>query len=112
MTTSGQTAEEHLRLKIRAMREIGATQDDIDAATAQSVLHEDLGYFASKSAEYNLDQGTRDKLLSHARQDAAHAVYAASSTARELRRLRVLVSVLTFAIVGVLIIEVARWISP
>lgn len=108
MTLTNQSAEEYLRQKIRVMREIGASQDNIDAATAQNVLHEDLGYFASKSAEYDLDQATRDKLLSHARQDAAHAVCAATTVAREVRRLRGMVAVMVFVTLALLAAEIWR----
>lgn len=94
-----------LRSKLWAMRELGATQAEIDAVTAQNVLHEDLGYYRTKTAEYDLDQAHRDKLLAHARQDAAHAVYAGNSAEREVRKLRTLVllllalSVVTIAVV-------------
>lgn len=94
MTMSDEDAAEYLRQKLRAMRELGAGPAQIDAATAQSVLHEDLGYYRSKTADYDLDQGTRDKLLAHARQDAAHSVYAAVSVGKELRRLRMAVYLL------------------
>ncbi|WP_108462257.1 hypothetical protein [Devosia naphthalenivorans] len=86
-----QDAVEALRMQLRAMKELGAGQPEIDAATARNVLHEDLGYFRSKSADYSLDQDTRDKLLAHARQDAAHAVYAASTAARGVRQLRLII---------------------
>lgn len=91
-------ADEELRAQIKVMREMGATQAAIDAKMAQNILHEDLGYFASKTTEYDLDPQTRDKLLAHARQDAAHAVYAAMSAANEVRKLRRIL--LVFAIVG------------
>lgn len=83
-----QDATEALRMQLRAMKDLGADQRAIDAATARNVLHEDLGYFRSKSTEYVLDEATRDKLLAHARQDAAHAVYAALTAAREVKKLR------------------------
>lgn len=111
MSMSGQDAEEHLRLKIRAMRDLGASQAEIDAATAQSVLHEDLGYFRSKSQAYDLDQPTRDKLLSHARQDAAHAVCAVVNVAKEVRRLRsvvLLLAVLVVVLAALIIVALLR----
>lgn len=103
-----QNATEALRLQLRAMKELGADQQAIDAATAQNVLHEDLGYFRSKSTEYSLDQGARDKLLAHARQDAAHAVYAASTAAREVRRLRAIIVGLFLPIGAALIWLIVR----
>ena len=83
-----QDAVDDLRLQLRTMRELGADQQAIDAATARNVLHEDLGYYRSKTTDYLLDEGVRDKLLAHARQDAAHAVYAANTAATEVRKLR------------------------
>jgi hypothetical protein len=83
-----QDATDALRMQLRAMKEIGANQEAFDAATARNVLHEDLGYYRSKSTEYALDEATRDKLLAHARQDAAHAVYAASTAARQVEKMR------------------------
>lgn len=85
---------------------MGASQDNLDAATAQNVLHEDLGYFATKSAEYDLDQTTRDKLLAHARQDAAHAVCAATTVAKEVRRLRGVMAAMVFVTLLLVVAEI------
>ena len=102
MSMFDQSAEDALRKQIRIMRQMGAGQDAIDAKTAQNVLHEDLGYFDSKSAAYDLDPPTRDKLLAHARQDAANAVYAAMTAAREVKRLRKMVCIFGLIVVALL----------
>lgn len=102
MSIFDQSAEDALRAQIRVMRQMRAGQDAIDAKTAQNVLHEDLGYFSSKTAAYDLDPPTRDKLLAHARQDASHAVYASMTVAREVRRLRGTVCIFGLLIVALL----------
>ena len=38
------------------------------------MLDEDLGLYSDPPRYYDLDQETRDRLLAHARQDAAHAL--------------------------------------
>jgi hypothetical protein len=73
------TAEDALKLKISALRRWTYPGDPkleglIRGAVAQNVLHEDLGLHADEPRYYDLDQETRDRLLAHARQDAAHAL--------------------------------------
>jgi hypothetical protein len=82
------SAEDDLRMRLRAIREIGDDQGFADATIARNVLHEDLGYFDAPLQTYNLDDATRDRLLVHARQDAAHAVITVGSLAKEMRKLR------------------------
>jgi hypothetical protein len=82
------SAEDDLRMRLRAIREIGDDRGFANATIARNVLHEDLGYFDTSLQTYNLDEATRDRLLVHARQDAAHAVIAAGSLAKEVRKLR------------------------
>ena len=57
-----------------AIKELGGGEEKINAALARHVLHEDLGHYDIPRATYNLNDKTRDILLAHARQDAAHAV--------------------------------------
>jgi hypothetical protein len=52
------------------------------------VLHEDLGWVGESHHTYELDEDTRDRLLAHGRQDAAHAVYNSSSLLDEVQLLR------------------------
>jgi len=72
------TAEEALKLKISALRHWSAPGPELEGlirgAIAQNVLQEDLGLHADPPRYYDLDQETRDRLLAHARQDAAHAL--------------------------------------
>lgn len=82
------SAEGDLRMRLLAIREVGNDQRLVDATIARNVLHEELGYFDRPLQIYNLDEATRDRLLVHARQDAAHAVIAAGTLAKELRKLR------------------------
>ena len=42
---------------------------------AKNVLHDELGYFSdSDDDDYGLDETTRDRLIAHGRQDAAHTL--------------------------------------
>jgi hypothetical protein len=70
-------ANSELRERLRIMGVVGASQSDKDAAIAQNVLHEELGYFGEYGKRYNLAEETRDVLLANGRQDAAHALIAA-----------------------------------
>ena len=96
------TSDEDLKARIKAIRSIsfGASKDEIqrqiDQAIARNVLHEKLGYFKSKSfSSYDLDDETRDSLIAHGRQDAAHALIASSRAVTKLAGLRTRVSFLT-----------------
>ena len=78
-----------LQSKLRVAREMG-TKDpaSINGITARNVLHEELGYFGETPHNYGLDERTRDALLAHVRQDAAHALLNSITTLNELRRLK------------------------
>ena len=101
-----QTAEENLELTLRAIRRIGGGQEELDAATARNVLHEELGYFKSKATSYSLDEATRDRLIVHGRQDASHAVMAAITAGKRVRKLERMVWVLIVAIVMLVVVQV------
>jgi hypothetical protein len=64
-------------------------------AVALNTLEQDLGYFGRDVACYDVDEPARDRLLAHARQDAAHALL---NTTAILNRLRLL----TWLVVGLL----------
>ncbi len=73
------TAQEALASGLAAQRELrklglGSQIDDANVV-AQNVLHEELGYFPKSTlATYSLSEATRDRLIVHARQDAATAM--------------------------------------
>jgi hypothetical protein len=71
----------------------------INAAIAKNVLHEELGYYSDQPCSYNLDQSTRDTLLAHARQDAAHALVINISLLRESAQLKERINRLEFCVV-------------
>ncbi|CCV06714.1 conserved hypothetical protein [Mesorhizobium metallidurans STM 2683] len=45
-----------------------------NSMVARNILHEELGYFSDVQTSYSLDEETRDRLIAHGRQDAAHAL--------------------------------------
>ena len=106
MTYHEQTAEEALAITMKAMRELGASEEAIDAAAAKNVLHEDLGYFKSETQSYNLDDKTRDKLIVHTRQDVANAVYAATTAGKKVKALQASVGFLTLLVLVLLCLQV------
>ena len=61
---------------------------ETDRAVAENVLEADLGEHSDVQRVYNFDQKTRDRLLVHARKDAAVALQFASSLVDEVRALR------------------------
>jgi hypothetical protein len=60
----------------------------INRVTAKEILQEELGQRSVPQPEYGLDQTTRDRLLAHARQDAAHALLNSITLMKEVRKLR------------------------
>jgi hypothetical protein len=89
-------AKTALRAQLRFIKEMGGDQSERDAAIARNVLHEDLGYYDKRQFIYDLDEATRDRLITHARQDAAHAVISVSSIQKQLRKTKRLLA--TFAL--------------
>ena len=69
---------------------------------ARNILHEELGYFGPVETRYRLDTETRDRLIAHARQDAALASFAVSEleerVKREAFKTRVYVTILAVAL--------------
>lgn len=106
MSIQDMTAEENLALSLRAVRDLGGGQEALDAATARNILHEELGYFKSKSTDYTLDEVTRDRLLAHARQDAAHALIATLTTGRNVKNLERAISLLVLCALALIAIQV------
>ncbi|WP_173995736.1 hypothetical protein [Agrobacterium tumefaciens] len=101
-----QTASEDLRVRIATIHAVqGNDQAAVDAATARNILHEELGYFSDPQTGYSIDEATRNRLLAHTRQDAAHAVLAVASLAGEVRKLRRLAKV-AVALLAVLTVAV------
>ena len=83
------TAEESYSISKKTIKELGGTVTELDAELARNILHDDLGYFAkSWPSVYSLDEETRDRLIAHARQDAAHAVLFAGRISTEVKSLK------------------------
>lgn len=75
--------------RAKLLREMsGDDQPFIDFMTSRNILHEDLGYIETVQTFYHLDEATRDRLLAHARQDAALAVLNVGSLRKEITALR------------------------
>jgi hypothetical protein len=89
--TEKQSGDEALRSTLKhakgmiPSREWAKTADHL---TAKSVLHTDLGHHSDDLRIYHLDVDTRDRLIAHARQDAAQAVCHASTLMDEVRHLK------------------------
>lgn len=72
------TSEDALADTLKAQRDLfvrGSNWDkQANHIVARNVLHAELGMYADPQPNYQLDQDTRDRLLVHARQDAAEAL--------------------------------------
>jgi len=106
------SAEADLAIKLDIIRRLqGSHQASIDAATARNILHEELGYFTDEQTVYHLDEPTRDRLIAHTRQDAAHSVLAAATNAKalaELKRLLRIIIVLLLIITALMVFSLFR----
>ncbi|TAT69986.1 hypothetical protein [Rhizobium ruizarguesonis] len=99
------TAEADLKTKLTAIRSLGGKQREVDAAIARNILHEELGQFSNPQRVYQLDEATRDRLIAHGRQDAAHALLAIGSVelnVAKLNRKLTLVIVLLVILIGLM----------
>jgi hypothetical protein len=84
-----ETAIEHLRLQMAFAKDTGPKDASfLNSVIARNVLDEDLGRFDSTLHMYRLDDDTRDRLIVHARQDAAHAVINTATLLQEVKSLR------------------------
>jgi len=89
------TAVESLRTALKTRRELeGRLSDtDVNFEVARNVLHEDLGYVGDRRIGYDLEDDTKDILLAHARQDAAHALLNSVTLLKKQKRLHLLMYV-------------------
>jgi hypothetical protein len=71
-------ARAELQSKLKAARDVMPSgeqwQKRVNRLVAQNMLHQELGRFKERPPNYRLDEVTRDRLIVHARQDAAHAL--------------------------------------
>lgn len=78
-----------LRMRLEATKAVGGDAEAMLAARARFILHDDLGQVAgSHLHDYRLTDEVRDRLIAHARQDAAHAVIFAGQTYRTAKRVQ------------------------
>jgi hypothetical protein len=83
------TAAESWRATVAANKDFRLGADALDAELGRQILHGDLGNYRDQSGpDYYLDEDTRDRLIAHARQDAAHAVIVSTRTLKIARRLQ------------------------
>jgi hypothetical protein len=81
---------EDLKSKIEMNRSLGRNGANWEnAAMANCILQEDLGHYPdSPLFDYGLDDEARDRLLAHARQDAAHALCNTETLLKQAKSLR------------------------
>jgi hypothetical protein len=84
-----ETADEHLKMLLAMSKDMGwKDANALNRVVARNVLHEDLGRFKGRLHAYHLNDDVRDRLLAHARQDAAHALCNTSSLLDQVKALR------------------------
>ena len=72
---SREAAETDLASTLKAWRSMGLTSEhQANLAVAKNVTNEEMGRYGEHPLEYALKQKTKDTLLAHGRQDAAHAL--------------------------------------
>jgi hypothetical protein len=101
-----ETADEYLKMQLAMSKDTGwKDANALNGVVARSVLHEDLGRFKGRLHAYNLNDDARDRLLAHARQDAAHALCNTSSLLDQVKVLRrtmiVLIGLMIFSVLSV-----------
>jgi hypothetical protein len=82
-------AEENLIQQLSFAKETGPKDANfLNSIVARNILHEDLGRFDTRLRRYGLDDDTRDRLIAHARQDAAHALVNTATLLEQVKALR------------------------
>jgi len=79
-----QTGKETLKLELDAMAQWASPGDDLTLLTQVVTA---IGDYSDLPNDYDLDNATRDRLIAHSRQDAAHAVLAAGDILKVASRL-------------------------
>ncbi|MCJ2112970.1 hypothetical protein MKK64_17455 [Methylobacterium sp. E-025] len=101
------STSERIKAGLWANHALGVKGDSADGGViARETLHDELGYNGPPETQYDLDQGTRDILLAHARQDAAHALcnsIALLKRVKELTRAVYLLGSITIVLVLILL---------
>ena len=103
--------KEAVRLELDAIRSIEGkvSEDKIEATMARLGLRQDLCEIGNDWPRvYSLDEETRDRLIAHARQDAALAYYSSNNTKKAVRGLRNIVWLFGLINVTLLIVLVFR----
>jgi hypothetical protein len=88
------SAREAYEVIMSAIRKVSPGEDLRGIAAeklAETILASDLGRYSDPRPEYSLDDTTRDRLIAHARLDAAHALHVALRISSEVRWLATLV---------------------
>jgi len=87
-----QTAEEALAGALKSLKDFSLPGSNWDKQAnhiiALNVLHSELGRYANEQPHYRLDVDTRDRLLVHARQDAAEALCHARTLMDEVHQMK------------------------
>jgi hypothetical protein len=84
-----ETADDHLKMQLAMSKDMGwKDHNALNLVVARNVLQEDLGRFTGRLHTYHLDGDTRDRLLAHARQDAAHALSNTAALLDQIEALR------------------------
>jgi hypothetical protein len=96
-----QTSQQALEMALKAHRELSLPGSNwtkqANHIIARNVLDAELERYADEPPIYRLDQETRDRLLVHARQDAAEALLQARSLVDEVHRLKSVLRSLNFS---------------
>jgi hypothetical protein len=108
-----QTADEALKKALKAAQMFAVRGTDWNATknrlVAQNILHEELGQFSDIQSMYDLDEATRNRLIAHTRQDAAHALCNTITLMEEVRSLRRDIRNMEFGF-GVFCVAVGFWL--
>jgi hypothetical protein len=88
-------------IRYQSAGEMGA---DKNALIAKDILHEELGYHPeAPQPAYHFDEATRDRLLAHSRQDAAHALLNTIALREDVRKLNQR-SIIVIVLLGIAIV--------
>jgi hypothetical protein len=86
--TSGQALDLALKRDSRYTPPGVDLRKQMNLTIAENALELDLGKFADTLPSYRIDQETRDRLIAHARRDAAEAVCSTRNLIDEIYRLK------------------------
>jgi hypothetical protein len=99
-----QQAALHLKAALEVQKDLGIKDiSTINGVIARKIIEEEHEMYGKYGHLYDFNEGIRDRLLAHTRQDSANSLLNTISLLKETRKLRVLMTMQLIIVTGILL---------